>query len=155
RRSITWGTPCVHHHMLGIEVKEAVAMAEQFDDSDELLRRALLDAEATVAVALRLDGLALADELTIVFHGRLDLGTVSTYVANGGHGAGTALRPADLLRVPCDLDLADADSRDEAEALYAQQARALREALQAADTVMAVWREPLAALTEADIEVER
>ena len=65
-------------------------MAEQFDDSDELLRRALLDAEATVAVALRIDGLALADELTIVFHGRRDLGTLQTYVANGGHGAGAA-----------------------------------------------------------------
>jgi hypothetical protein len=141
--------------MLGSKWKEAVAMAEQFDDSDELLRRALLDAEATVAVALRLDGLVLADELTIVFHGRPDLGTVSTYVANGGHGAGAALRPSDLLRVPCDLDLAGADSRDEAEELYASQARALRDALQAADTVLAVWLEPLQELAESAVEVER
>lgn len=130
-------------------------MAEQFDDSDELLRRALLDADATVAVALRIDGLALADALTIVFHARRDLGTVSTYVANGGHGTGAALRPSDLLRVPCDLDLAGADSRDEAEELYAEQARALRDALQAADTVMAVWREPLAEIVECEVQLQR
>ncbi len=130
-------------------------MAEQFDDSDELLRRALLDAEATIAVALRIDGLALADELTIVFHGRRDLGTLQTYVANGGHGTGAALRPGDLLRVPCDLDLAGADSRDEAEELYAAQARALRDALLAADTVLAVWREPLAEIAESVVELER
>jgi hypothetical protein len=130
-------------------------MAEQFDDSDELLRRALLDAEATVAVALRIEGLALADELTVVFHGRRDLGTVSTYVANGGFGTGAALRPSDLLRVPCDLDLADAETRDEAQELYAAQARALRDALEAADTVMAVWREPLAEIVETEVQVER
>src|SRR5262249_62060287 len=124
------GTPCVHHHMHGSQVKEAVAMAEQFDDSDELLRRALLDAEATVAVALRIEGLALADELTVVFHARSDLGTVSTYVANGGYGTGAALRPPDLLRVPCDLDLPDPDSRAEGPEVYAEQARGPRHARQ-------------------------
>ncbi len=130
-------------------------MAEQFDDSDELLRRALLDAEATVAVALRIDGLALADELTIVFHGRQDLGTLQTYVANGAHGAGAAISPSDLLRVPCDLDLASADSRDEAQELYAEQARTLRDALLAADTVLAVWREPLEELVECEVSLQR
>jgi len=130
-------------------------VAEQFDDSDELLRRALLDADATIAVALRIDGLALSDELTIVFHGRRDLGTLQTYVANGAHGAGAAISPNDLLRVPCDLDLAGAESRDEAQELYAEQARTLRDALLAADTVLAVWREPLEDLAESEVSLQR
>ena len=57
--------------------------------------------------------------------------------------------------MPCDLDLAEASDRDEAEALYRDQARALRDALVAADTVLAVWREPLAEITAARIEVDR
>jgi hypothetical protein len=114
------------------------------DDADDLLRRALIDPEAAVAVALRVEGLALADALTVVFHGRRDLGTIQTYVANGGRGAGSAVRAGDLLRVPCDLDLHDAATRDEAEELYVAQARALRDALLAADTVLAVWRDALA-----------
>jgi hypothetical protein len=130
-------------------------MTEQFDDSDELLKRALLDADATIAVALRIDGLALSDELTIVFHGRRDLGTLQTYVANGAHGAGAAISPGDLLRVPCDLDLAGAESRDEAQELYAEQARTLRDALLAADTVLAVWREPLEDLAESEVSLQR
>ena len=75
-------------------------MEEQFDDSEELLRRALLDADTTVALALRIDGLALSDELTIIFHGRRDLGTLQTYVANGAHGAGAAISPSDSAVVP-------------------------------------------------------
>jgi hypothetical protein len=46
--------------------------------------------------------------------------------------------------VPCDLDLAAAEDREEAESLYLEQARAFRDALVAADTVLSVWREPLA-----------
>jgi hypothetical protein len=130
-------------------------MTEQFDDSDELLRRALLDADATAAVALRIEGLTLAEELTIVFHGRADLATLQTYVANGAHGAGCAISPSELLRVPCDLDLAHAESRDEAQELYAEQARALRDALLAADTVLAIWREPLEELVECDVTLQR
>ena len=53
------------------------------------------------------------------------------------------MAPEELLRVPCDLDLAEAADREDAERLYAEQARALRDALEAADTVLAVWREPL------------
>ena len=53
------------------------------DDADDLLRRALIDPEASVAVALKVNGLALADALTVVFHGRADLGTIQTYVAHG------------------------------------------------------------------------
>ena len=65
----------------------------------------------------------------MVFHGRRDLGTIQTYVAHGGRGAGAAVGADELLRVPCDLDLAGAEDRDEAEHLYAEQAtRAARRA---------------------------
>jgi hypothetical protein len=125
------------------------------DDADELLRRALLQPEAAASVALRVRGLALCEALTVIFHGRRDLGTVQTYVTHGGHGAGDAVAPSDLLRVPCDLDLADADTRREAEELYAAQAAALRDALLAADTVLRLWREALAAVAEAPVGIER
>jgi hypothetical protein len=125
------------------------------DDADELLRRALIDPDASVAVAMRVGGLSLAQALTIVFHGRADLGTIQTYIAHGPRGAGSAIGAGELLRVPCDLDLGDAGSRDEAEEAYAEQARTLRDALLAADTVLAVWREPLEALAEAPIDVDR
>lgn len=125
------------------------------DDADELLERALLDPEASASVALRVAGLTLSEGLTVVFHARRDLGTVQTYVAHGGHGAGDAISARELLRVPCDLDLAEAGSREEAELLYAEQARALRDALQAADTVLAVWRDALEALADAEVGVDR
>src|SRR3954453_3040001 len=92
--------------------------------ADELLARALLDAEDSAAVALKVDNLPLADALTVIFHGRRDLGTIQTYVAHGGLGAGSAVRANALLRVPVDLDLGHASDRDEAEELYASQARA-------------------------------
>jgi hypothetical protein len=57
--------------------------------------------------------------------------------------------------VPCDLDLANAEDRDDAEALYAEQARVLRDSLLAADTVLSVWAEPLAELAASDVEVDR
>jgi hypothetical protein len=125
------------------------------DTAEDLLRRALVDPESAVAVALRVRGLALADALTVIFHGRTDLGTIQTYVAHGGRGAGQAVGAGELLRVPCDLDLADAASRDEAEEAYAEQARTFRDALLAADTVLAVWREPLEELAEGGVGVDR
>ncbi|HEX6389830.1 MAG TPA: hypothetical protein VFZ89_10290 [Solirubrobacteraceae bacterium] len=125
------------------------------DDADDILRRALIDPEDSAAVALRVDGLALSEALTVVFHGRRDLGTVQTFIANGHPGIGGNVRAADLLRVPCDLDLHDATDRDEAEALYATQARALRDALLAADTVLCVWREALAELEDSRVGVDR
>jgi hypothetical protein len=125
------------------------------NQADELLRRALIDPGASAAVALRIDGLALAGPLTVVFHGRRDLGTIQTFVATGGRGAGDAVAASELLRVPCDLDLHDADSRGEAEELYAAQARALRDAMLAADTVLAVWREVLAERAESAVGVDR
>jgi hypothetical protein len=125
------------------------------DHPEELLRRALIDRDASAAVALRVGGLPVCEQLTVVFHGRRDLGTIQTYIAHGGRGAGSAVKPDDLLRVPCDLDLAEADDRDEAEELYAAQARTLRDAIVAADTVLAVWREPLADAVSAPVGVDR
>ena len=123
--------------------------------ADELFRRALIDADASAAVALRVTGLPLCEALTVVFHGRRDLGTIQTYVAHGGRGAGSAVAADELLRVPCDLDLAAAEDRDEAEHLYAEQAMAMRDALEAADTVLDIWREPLEDLAQARVQVDR
>src|SRR3954451_19767174 len=125
------------------------------DHADDLLRRALIDQDASAAVALRVGGLPLCDALTIVFHGRRDLGTIQTYITNGQRGAGSAVGPDELLRVPCDLDLASARDREEAEELYAEQAGALRDALLGADTVLDIWREPFEDLAHARVEVDR
>src|SRR5919106_4073639 len=125
------------------------------DHADDLLRRALLDSEATAAVALRVSGLPLCEQLTVVFHGRRDLGTIQTYVTHGGRGAGSAVAAEELLRVPCDLDLAAAEDREAAEHLYAEQACAMRDALEAADTVLDIWREPLEDLVHAHVGVDR
>jgi hypothetical protein len=113
------------------------------DAAEQLLRRALLDDSASVAVSLRIDGLPLSEAVTVIFHARRDLGTLQTYVANGSRGAGTTVSASELLRVPCDLDLADAEDRLEAERLYIEQATALRDALVGADVVLDVWREQL------------
>jgi hypothetical protein len=123
--------------------------------AEELLRRALLDASAAAAVSLAVDGLPVSRSVTVVFHGRRDLGTIQTYVARGHRGAGETIAARDLLRVPCDLDLGDAEDREEAARLYLAQATALRDALVGADTVLDVWREPLEALAEGDVTVER
>ena len=122
---------------------------------EELLRRALIDRDASAAVALRVGGLPVCEQLTVVFHGRRDLGTIQTYITHGQRGAGSAVGPDELLRVPCDLDLASARDRDEAEELYAEQAGALRDALEAADTVLAVWQEPFEDLAGTKVAVDR
>ena len=122
---------------------------------EELLRRALIDAEAAAAVALRVGGLPVCEQLTVVFHGRRDLGTIQTYVTHGGRGAGSAVGADELLRVPCDLDLGDAEDREEAEQLYAEQAAAMRDALVGADVVLDLWREPLEELVGASVVVDR
>ena len=124
-------------------------------EAEELLRRALLDSAAAASVAMRVQPLATCGALTIVFHGRRDLGTIQTYVAHGGLGAGTKVGADALLRVPCDLDLGDAGDRLEAEELYAGQARALKDAIMAADTVLAVWREPLEDIAESPVSLDR
>ena len=123
--------------------------------AEELLRRALLDASDAAAVSLAVDGLPVSEAVTVVFHGRRDLGTIQTYVARGHRGAGETIAARELLRVPCDLDLGDAEDREEAARLYLEQATALRDALVGADTVLDVWREPLEALADGDVTVER
>jgi hypothetical protein len=123
--------------------------------ADELLRRALIDADDSAAVALSVAGLPVSEEVTVIFHGRRDIGAIQTYIAPGHHGAGESIAAADLLRVPCDLDLADAEDRDEAERLYAEQAGAMRDALVGADTVLEVWREPLNDIAGTEVAVER
>ena len=122
--------------------------------AEELLRRALLDDSSAVAVSLRVGGLPVTEEVTVIFHGRRDLGTLQTYVTCGRKGAGMTVSASELLRVPCDLDLAAAEDRDDAERLYAEQAAALRDALVGADTVLDVWREPLDELSEGGLTVD-
>ena len=124
------------------------------DAAEELLRRALLDDSAGVAVSLRVGGLPVSDALTVIFHGRRDLGTLQTYVARGSRGAGAKVAASELLRVPCDLDLAHAGDRDEAERLYVEQATTLRDALVGADVVLDVWREPLGALVGTEVTID-
>jgi hypothetical protein len=122
---------------------------------EDLLRRALVDADAAASVALRVGGLPVSRQLTVVFHGRRDLGTIQTYVTHGERGAGSAVAADELMRVPCDLDLAAAEDRDEAERLYAEQATAMRDALVGADVVLDLWREPLEDLTADRVLVDR
>ena len=122
--------------------------------AEELLRRALLDDSSAVAVSLRVSGLPLSEAMTVIFHGRRDLGTLQTYVTYGSRGAGATVSANELLRVPCDLDLADAGDRDEAERLYVEQATALRDALVGADTVLDVWREPLSDLAHSGVAID-
>ncbi len=124
------------------------------NDAEELLRRALLDDASSVAVSLKVGGLPLSESMTVIFHGRRDLGTLQTYVTQGSLGAGTTVAASDLLRVPCELDLADAEDRAEAERLYVEQASALRDALVGADVVLDVWREPLGDLIGAEVTVD-
>lgn len=123
-------------------------------DAEDLLRSALLDDQAAVAVSLRVDGLPLSEAMTVIFHGRRDLGTLQKYVTYGSRGAGATVSAGELMRVPCDLDLADAEDRAEAEQLYVEQATALRDALVGADTVLDVWREPLAELAGSEVAVD-
>ena len=129
--------------------------ADDRSSAEDLLRRALLDAEASAAVALPVRGLPLSQTVTVIFHGRRDLATLQTYVTPGGRGAGSAVAAQELLRVPCDLDLAEAEDREEAERLYAEQAGALRDALVGADTVLDIWREPLSHATDGELVIDR
>ena len=122
--------------------------------AEELLRRALLDESSSVAVSLKVGGLPLSNSVTVIFLGRRDLGTLQTYVARGSRAAGTTVAAREMLRVPCDLDLADADDRADAERLYVEQATAFRDALLSADVVLDVWREPLGDLLGGNVNVD-
>src|SRR5437764_1321513 len=127
---------------------------EEGGSAEDLLRRALIDDSSAVAVSLRVNGLPLSEAMTVIFHGRRDLGTLQTYVTCGSRGAGSTVSASELLRVPCDLDLADAEDREEAERLYLEQATALRDALLSADVVLELWREPLAELGGGGVAVD-
>jgi hypothetical protein len=122
--------------------------------AEELLARALLDDSCTVAVSLRVPALPLTESATVVFCGRPDLGTLQTYVACGSLAGGDKVPASDLLRVPCDLDLADASDREDAERMYLEQATAMRDALVGADTVLDVWREPLARMVGGRVAID-
>ena len=123
------------------------------DAAEALLRRALLDDSSAVAVSLRVDGLPVSEAVTVIFHARRDLGTLQTYVMSGSRGAGANVAGSELLRVPCDLDLADALDREQAERLYIEQATVLRDALVGADVVLDVWRELLSELIGTSVVV--
>ena len=107
------------------------------DEADDLLQRALIDAEASAAVALRVGGLAMSEarhrHLPRPARSRARSRRTSRTAARA---PARPSRASELLRVPCDLDLADAADRDEAEELYAAQAKAIRDAIVAADTVL-------------------
>jgi hypothetical protein len=92
--------------------------------------------------------------VTVIFHGRRDLGTLQTYVASGSRGAGATVSARELLRVPCDLDLAEAEDRAEAERLYLEQATALRDALIGADIVLDFWRESLRGMVASTVRID-
>ena len=124
------------------------------DSAEQLLRRALLDDSSSVAVSLRVGGLPVSEAMTVIFHGRRDLGTLQTYVTRGSRGAGATVAASELLRVPCDLDLGDAEDRDEAAQLYLEQATTLRDALVGADVVLDVWREPLGEISGNTVTVD-
>jgi hypothetical protein len=124
------------------------------DSAEELLRRALLDDSTSVAVSLGVSGMPVSESVTVIFHGRRDLGTLQTYVTSGKRAAGATVAASELLRVPCDLDLADAEDRAEAEQLYLEQATAFRDALVSADLVLGVWRDPLGELVGGDVAVD-
>jgi hypothetical protein len=122
--------------------------------AEDLLRRALLDESSAVTVSLKIDGLPVSHAVTIIFYARRDLGTLQTYLTPGSRGAGSVLAASDLLRVPCDLDLADAEDREDAERLYVEQARLLRDAVLSADIVLDVWRDPLLQMAGRAVSVD-
>jgi len=123
-------------------------------DAEELLRRALLDEDSAVTVSLRIDGLPVSEAVTVIFYARRDLSTLQTYLTPGSRGAGSVVAADQLLRVPVDLDLGDAEDRNEAQRLYAEQARSLRDAVLSADIVLDVWRQPLEEIAGQDVMVD-
>src|SRR5947207_1219983 len=101
--------------------------------AEELLRRALVDADAAAAVALQVHGLPVADTVTVIFHGRRDLATVQTYITNGGGGAGAAVPAPEPLAGPCAPDPAEGAGASDAgrpDAQAGRDARTLAERLE-------------------------
>ena len=125
------------------------------DRSEDLLKRALLDAEAVAAVALKVDGLPALR----VGHDHLPRPPRPGHHPDlcrprpprhrrGGLAQRAAARPVR----PRPRRRRD---REEAEQLYAEQAAALRDALVGADTVLDIWREPLSAMAGSTVAVDR
>jgi len=125
------------------------------DDAAEALLRRERDGDrrGVVQQRLRVDGLPVSKAVTVIFHARRNLGTLQTYVMSGSRGAGATVAARELLRVPCDLDLADALDREQGERLYIEQATVLRDALVGADVVLDVWRELLSELIGTSVVV--
>jgi hypothetical protein len=125
------------------------------DDAAEALLRRERDGDrrGVVQQRLRVDGLPVSKAVTVIFHARRNLGTLQTYVISGSRGAGATVAARELLRVPCDLDLADALDREQGERLYIEQATVLRDALVGADVVLDVWRELLSELIGTSVVV--
>src|SRR2546423_3822416 len=100
------------HHVLGRGRGHHMNDADAPDPSaDDLLRRALIDAESSAAVALSIGGLPVSDEVTGIFHGRRGIGPIPTYVAPRPHGAGGPVGAPGLLPLPRDPHPADAQGR--------------------------------------------
>ena len=91
----------------------------------------------------------------MVFHGRKDLGTIQTYVAHGGRGAGEAVGKDELLRVPVRPRPRRRRGPRGGRAPVRRAGRALRDALVGADTVLDIWREPLEDLAHDHVRVDR
>ena len=98
--------------------------------ADELLRRALIDADASAAVALRVGGPpALRDSSRSSSTAGATSARSRPTSPTAAAARAAPSRADELLRVPCDLDLGRRADREEAEQLYAEQAGALRDAL--------------------------
>jgi len=78
--------------------------ARERGEAEELLRRALLDDSSAAAVSLRVEGLPVTETVTVIFHGRRDLGTLQTYVAYGSKGAGATVAARSTTPFSCRLD---------------------------------------------------
>ena len=129
---------------------------DHHEHADDLLRRALLDTEATAAVALRVSGLPLCEQLTVVFHGRRDLGTIQTYVTHGGRGAGLGgRRPTSCCASRATSTSPPPRTARRPSTCTPSRPRAMRDALVGADTVLDIWREPLGDMAHSRVEVDR
>ena len=107
------------------------------DHADDLLRRALIDQDASAAVALRVGGLPLCEHA----HGRLPRPPRPRHDPDLHHprrprGGQRGRRPTSCCASRATSTSPAARDREEAEELYAEQAGALRDALAGADTVL-------------------
>ena len=112
-------------------------------DSEELLRRALLDEASAVTVSLRIDGLPVIEAVTVIFYARRDLGTLQTYLTPGGYRGRLEWRRRQLMRVPSTSTSATPRIAGRPNGCTPSRRGLLRDAVLSADIVLDVWREPL------------